>query len=183
MEDSLNSMSKAPSSKRTTDSPEESGWTVYFEDFLSKNRDSGSCSSGLGSSSWVSDAASCAACKFSDHDHVFGYSSENSCKKLTLKNNRIREVLGDDALEDTASSPVNSPKVSDLKHLDMNPRKKYDNIDSSDQEKETMSGHYSEQQTDEKNKLAFNGNDSDCMELKKRGLCLVPLSMLLNYLG
>lgn len=32
--------------------------------------------------------------------------------------------------------------------------------------------------------LGFIGSESDrCTELKKRGLCLVPLSMLVNYLG
>ena len=46
------------------------------------------------------------------------------------------------------------------------------------------SGHYSELQTDEGGELNFNGeNNIDCSELKKRGLCLVPLSMLVNYYG
>ena len=31
--------------------------------------------------------------------------------------------------------------------------------------------------------MGFIGRDSDCAELKKRGLCLVPLSMIVDYLG
>ncbi|KAF8391503.1 hypothetical protein HHK36_023808 [Tetracentron sinense] len=188
MENYLNSTSKDHSSKGTTGSPKESGWTDYFEDFLSNNKEYSSCSSGFGSS-LVSDAASCAAWKFSDKDHVAGHSSvvgsEKSCKKLSFKKSRTRRVLDDDALEDTASSPINSPKVSDFKQLDINPRKKDDNIDTS-QGKGNISGHYSELQTDEINEMGFIGRDNDCTEvteLNKRGLCLVPLSMVVNYFG
>lgn len=52
------------------------------------------------------------------------------------------------------------------------------------QGKEFKSEHYPKVQTDECG-INFNGNNNidECTELKKRGLCLVPLSMLVNYYG
>ncbi|CAL5402820.1 unnamed protein product [Camellia sinensis] len=164
MENSTTSMSKPISPKsRTVDNSddEESSWTFYFEDFLchNNNDEKSSFSSGHENPSLVSDAASAAAAKkFLDKDdQVIG---EFSCdrisdKNLSFKKRKTKGGLVNDALEDTASSPVNSPK-----------------------EKGNTSG-----QTDGRSELGIVGRDSDYTELKKRGLCLVPLSMLSNYLG
>jgi len=97
-------MSKALSSNER--SPEESGWTVYFEDFLVNNNNNEEehsyCSSRFKSSSLVSDAASLAGKKSLD---------KISSKRLSFKKRKTIGALVDDALEDTASSPVSSPKV------------------------------------------------------------------------
>ncbi|KAJ1418144.1 hypothetical protein SESBI_16103 [Sesbania bispinosa] len=167
--------------------PEESGWTSYFEDF-SKGMEPSYCSS-LGGSSLVSDAASCAAWKFSHQNHDVSCSSvrvkdsSNPSKKLCLKKTRAKQILEDDPLEDTASSPVNSPKVRDLNPTELISRK----IDDDDQLDGSMgkgfeSEHYQKLQTDDCD-FNFNGNNIECTELKKRGLCLVPLSMFVNYYG
>ncbi|XP_043693490.1 vascular-related unknown protein 1-like [Telopea speciosissima] len=182
MEDSMmSSINKAMSFKEEIDCPEESGWTEYFEDFLNDNGDNtSSCSSDFGTSSLVSDAASCAAWKFSDHQQFINdYSSmigpQKSCKKLNFKKKRARKVLlDDDDLEDTASSPCNSPKVSELSPFHMNRRKRENWVDSS-QEKGS-------QQIDERNELDFIGTETYSTELKKRGLCLAPMSLLMNHL-
>jgi hypothetical protein len=108
MENSINSMSKALSSnERTSGSPEESGWTVYFEDFLVNNNQehmtSRYCSSRFETSnSVVSDAASLIGKK---------KSMVKSSKRLSFKKRKTIGALVDDALEDTASSPLSSPKV------------------------------------------------------------------------
>uniref|UniRef100_A0A0R0JNI6 Uncharacterized protein n=2 Tax=Glycine subgen. Soja TaxID=1462606 RepID=A0A0R0JNI6_SOYBN len=48
----------------------------------------------------------------------------------------------------------------------------------------TSSEHYSDLKMDDnEHELKFNGKNIDCTDLKKRGLCLVPLSLLVNYLG
>lgn len=116
----MDSMSKALSSQaRTNESPEESGWTMYFEDFLANKEHSsspsgnyGRASYGYGSSSLVSDAASSAGRKkLVDNDHVAVLSLEKRCKKLSFKKRKTKGAVVDDALEDTASSPVTSPKV------------------------------------------------------------------------
>lgn len=114
------------SCKNPSGPDEESGWTSYFEDFSKGNiiEPSHCSSSSLGGSSLLSDAASSAAWKFkfshqyhnNNHHHVVISSSSdkgapNLPKKLCFKKARTKQISEDDPLEDTASSPVNSPKV------------------------------------------------------------------------
>ncbi|XP_047148736.1 vascular-related unknown protein 1-like isoform X2 [Vigna umbellata] len=164
MEHSLNpSMGKAVSGSGN----EESGWTSYLEDFSKGMEEQSYCSS-LGGSSLVSDAASSAAWKLSHHNHLLSYpsvrvtdSSNNISKKLRFKKTRTQQISDDDPLEDTASSPVNSPKGKGF-HSE-----RYPNL----------------LQADECD-MNFNENNVECTaDLKKRGLCLVPWSMLVNYYG
>ncbi|KAI3673786.1 hypothetical protein L6452_39916 [Arctium lappa] len=137
--------------------PEESSWTSYFEEFLCQKNDDHDQDMIMNScdhetlNSIVSDAASIvkkAVCIRDDDDHYHA-------KKLRLINKRKNKgsVImiddDDDSLEDTASSPVNSPKEKVGTCEEENKRK------------------------------VLNPN----MELKKRGLCLVPLSSLANYLS
>ncbi|XP_042041517.1 vascular-related unknown protein 1-like isoform X4 [Salvia splendens] len=125
---------------------EESGWTQYLEDF-SCNRDSF-----ISSSSMVSDAA--------------WNGSSDTIKQLNLKklNRRRKNTYEyDDALEDTASSPVHSPKgqQSNSKNF-LKPEREERNT---------------------KNIVIDNETSDQYMELRKRGLCLVPMSALINYIG
>ncbi|KAJ0983183.1 hypothetical protein J5N97_011438 [Dioscorea zingiberensis] len=184
------SISKTLISKEGTTS-EESGWTWYFEDFLASERrreeegeeddedddddDDDMHSNFVCGSSMVSDAASYAAWKSS-----VPVNTSKSCKKLSFKKRKARGVLDDDSLEDTASSPANSPKVSDLNHRVMAQRKPQDNKDISE-EKRVGNGEDAEMKSDETNELGFVERTSNCTELKKRGLCLVPLSMFVDY--
>ncbi|CAL0322556.1 unnamed protein product [Lupinus luteus] len=179
----MSSISKTSSFKNmTNESLEESGWTMYFDDFFNTNQniiEDGEYNyslsfSGVDSSSTslVSDAASLAAQKLAENFPM----SKNGNRSLSLKKRKkIRTAFVDDSLEDTASSPVNSPKVSFGNHFWKEKQKK--EIDFS-QEK----GNPSEER-DERKEFSLNEKDSECTELKKRGLCLVPLSMLVNYLG
>jgi hypothetical protein len=132
-----NSMSCKPiisssSNEKTTDhdSFEESGWTMYFEDFFAQNNEEdhnhdryehGSFSYDHDrSSSLVSDAASLVVKKSAgDHlgEQVVGLPINNNRSfkySLSFKKKRTKGALVDDALEDTASSPVNSPKVRNV---------------------------------------------------------------------
>lgn len=174
MENSLGSSVNNPlaPSKEAVDhfSSEESGWTSYFEDF-SNNIEEGYSHSSFGtSSSWVSDAASCAAW---NNNHIIACSSPKTPEKFSFKKTRTREISYDDSLEDTASSPVSSPKVADLKQMG-----------SSFQGKGGISVHISQMQKHETSGINVNGRvKNDCTDLRKRGLCLVPFSMLVNYLG
>lgn len=95
-------------------SAEESGWTIYFEDFFASEKreefgHSCTASNSVGGSSLVSDAASCAAWKFPAT--VKAGSATGSRKKLSFKKRKARGVFDEDPLEDTASSPRISPKV------------------------------------------------------------------------
>jgi hypothetical protein len=101
-------------SKETTvsDPAEESGWTSYFEDLSNHKEEGQSLCSSFDSSSMVSDAASFPPWKSSQTNHVVACSSFGALpEKLTSKKTRAEEISLDDSLEDTASSPVNSPKV------------------------------------------------------------------------
>lgn len=114
MEDSSNSsIIRAPYSKEPAPPSEESGWTVYFDDFMaSGNGESSASPNGYckESSSLVSDAASYAAWKILGSEKP--WTAPAACfKKLNFKKRKTGAVLEDDSLEDTASSPVNSPKV------------------------------------------------------------------------
>uniref|UniRef100_A0A6N2MPL6 Uncharacterized protein n=1 Tax=Salix viminalis TaxID=40686 RepID=A0A6N2MPL6_SALVM len=195
-----NSMSFKPISssssdeKITDDSFEESGWTKYFEDFLARNNNredhdvndhvSFSFDHDHGSSSMVSDAASLAVKKSSgDHlgEKVVGLPVDNRSFKynLSFKKRRSRGALLDDSLEDTASSPVHSPKVNDGMMISQyrTSTKQKDKMGVS-QDRRSASSHI-----DMRSDLGFILRGSDDTELKNRGLCLVPLSMVVNYLG
>ncbi|KAL6999350.1 hypothetical protein U1Q18_000510 [Sarracenia purpurea var. burkii] len=122
MENSMNSvncMSKPiPPNARTVDSKEESSWTFYFEELFchDKEEDSSYHSSGYEiPSSLVSDAASSVTKKFKDNDRDALLSLDKSRKNLmSFKKKKTKGVLADIddlELEDTASSPANSPKV------------------------------------------------------------------------
>ncbi|URE12739.1 hypothetical protein MUK42_22471 [Musa troglodytarum] len=133
MEESINSSTNSAScAKDGSASSEESGWTVYFEEFMAseERKAAGGFSSGVVSgSSIVSDAASCVAFDPSSPGLEV---SEEKYRKLSLKKKKKRGkgLLDDDSLEDTASSPVNSPKVTDLSFLTLNSSKKDDFRDS-----------------------------------------------------
>lgn len=99
MEESINSSSVdgAPGSKVGSASSEESGWTMYLEDFMAseeKQEAGGFYSSAVNGPSAISDAASCVA-----------------WTPLSLKKRKRKGLLEDDSLEDTAISPVSSSKV------------------------------------------------------------------------
>ncbi|KAJ6403911.1 hypothetical protein OIU84_012167 [Salix udensis] len=175
-------------SKETAVSPaeEESGWTSYFEDLSDheeeEEEDHSLCSS-FDNSSMVSDAASFPPWKSSRTNHVLGCSSIRALpEKLTFKKTRAREISLDDSLEDTASSPGNSPKVSDLRQIDMNPRKntndRYFNSSLGKIEGCGLEQHAEGVETSERCEMNFSAVKNDCIDLKKRGLCLVPFSMV-----
>ncbi|KAI3855746.1 hypothetical protein MKX03_033426 [Papaver bracteatum] len=201
------------------DHPEESGWTFYLDDdeFFPRNSienrvqpSSSSCYDDT--PSMISDADSLAPWKFMD---------STTSKKLGLLNSKknkkkINSGTNDPDMEDTASSPVNSPKVSNMKqyhHRQTNsPRQNQyedddDHIDidieystSQQRRKGSMSGdhqHFSALQLheDRNNRMDFvemrsspnnnnqsNSNPRQFTDLKEKGLCVVPLSMFVNYL-
>ncbi|ESQ42989.1 hypothetical protein EUTSA_v100159161mg, partial [Eutrema salsugineum] len=119
MESSMNNayiMSKQePTTFSSDQTPEESSWTMYFEDFFetsSSIADVGDCSS-----SSVSDAMSFVATKKTIH--VSKQEGINSSSKLDIKRTRNRDIsfgLHYD-LEDTASSPSRSPNICSMMNL------------------------------------------------------------------
>ncbi|KAH6757197.1 hypothetical protein C2S53_020919 [Perilla frutescens var. hirtella] len=149
---------------------EESGWTAYLEDFSCNNN------SFMSSSSLVSDAA---------------WNGSNSIRrlkfnKLNRSNNRRKYTYEyDDDLEDTASSPVNSPKVSTMKQMEVNHRR-IDDVASCDfLGQQSSSNNFMKHDREQRNtnNVIDNKSVDEYMELRKRGLCVVPMSALMNYIG
>ncbi|TMW80766.1 hypothetical protein EJD97_015433 [Solanum chilense] len=81
-----------------------------------------------------------------------------------------REV--DDDLEDTASSPVNSPKVSYMNELCTNSQKGKSSASIFEGRGNNISG-----QQMMTSGLNNSTKENDSTQLKKKGLCLVPISM------
>ncbi|KAL0311042.1 UNVERIFIED_CONTAM: hypothetical protein Sangu_2398900 [Sesamum angustifolium] len=102
------------------DSPEESSWTFYIQAFICENDDQISyLSSEYESPSLVSDAASSAVKKLRYNctegiEFSSGRSNRNRSvrKQNWCKKQKTELPAMDYDLEDTASSPVNSPKIS-----------------------------------------------------------------------
>ncbi|KAL5081783.1 hypothetical protein RYX36_010204, partial [Vicia faba] len=88
-------------------------------------------------------------------------------KRLSLKKRKkIKTSLVDHDLEDTASSPINSPKIFKAKGKD--------EIDQFYEEKGNTEG-----EKDERDEVGFKERDTsnEHSELNKKGFCLVPMSM------
>ncbi|KAF5728383.1 hypothetical protein HS088_TW21G00530 [Tripterygium wilfordii] len=189
MENSMNSAREGISyGERTSDHESqdlESGWTMYFEDFFNNNNSNNDqeiedldyCTHE--SSSLVSDAASSITKRFTSNDQqdVVGIpimEQRSYNRSLSFKKRKTKGGLVDDALEDTASSPVSSLKVYSMMNKLENPKEKH-SLKNCIQEKGSTTSR----------NINVHGRDSEvsCTELKKRGLCLVPLSMVLNHLG
>ncbi|KAF8090246.1 hypothetical protein N665_0482s0039 [Sinapis alba] len=145
---------------------EESGWTTYLEDFSNQYRthpedidhqDKSSCSLLDVSPSLVSDAATGA---FSSQSFPVNFPV-----KLKFGKARTKKICEDDSLEDTASSPVNSPKGN----------------------MRGMGDHQIQIQEGDEQKMRNlrEGNNSNInnLDLRSRGLCVVPISMLGNFSG
>ncbi|XVF03953.1 hypothetical protein REPUB_Repub05bG0038100 [Reevesia pubescens] len=172
----------SPNEEVADESPEESSWTMYFDDFSNNNNiymndENSSFSSDMNYQ--TSSLVSATACS-SVRRHLFG---DKSCNRLSFKKRKTKGTgLVDDDLEDTASSPANSPKVCNLvNHFDKNLMKQKDAMDISKEIKGSDSGQIDKRNDDE---LGFIGRENDgTEELKKRGLCLVPLSVVVDYLG
>ncbi|XP_010443057.1 PREDICTED: uncharacterized protein LOC104726002 [Camelina sativa] len=173
MESSMNNafiMSKLETTAFSGDqTPEESSWTMYFEDFFEASSSIvhvGDCSS-----SSISDAASCVATKKTLH--VSKQEGSNSNSMNIIKRTRNREIpFGrHHDLEDTASSPSHSPNVcSMMNHL----------LDNNTRHGGCIVG---DDTINEKRDSALQNQGGLSVALEKKGLCLVPLSMVTNYLG
>jgi hypothetical protein len=167
--------------------PGESSWTGYFVDFVmsqeekKRQEETSYCTYDQEESSMISDAASLAPAALPDR-----YKGLKKLKKKVFK-----ALDHDDSLEDTASSPVNSPKVSALSQLEFSPKRRCNARDlakgvgiCNDNRREGMDCEDGVTMMEGVRFLDHSQKGiTPCAELKDKGLCLVPLSMLLNYRG
>ncbi|KAI3515315.1 hypothetical protein L1887_14168 [Cichorium endivia] len=190
-----------------TATAEESGWTTYFEDFMVAQQQDHHNNYSVTNYDQddhhhqqqhhdhnlhhhhhhqqqqqqqhdrpqLSDAASHVDWNNTDNS-MSGHVGPKFNKKLNLfkkTSRRTREILYDDCLEDTASSPVNSPKVGS-QHMEFN-QIKVDEIIENSLEK---GGAFE----DQSNEMGFKEHNNGSTDLRRRGLCLVPLTMFVNYI-
>ncbi|XP_062079624.1 vascular-related unknown protein 1-like [Humulus lupulus] len=192
------SMSQAPTDECT---PEESSWTMYLEDFgvQNNNIDHHQSSahdliiSSSSENSLISDAGSLVAnnIKFTDNT-ARGEFELNlrlnimNNRRLSFKKRKTKEtnLVLDDSLEDTASSPVHSPKVFNLSQFGHHMKSKQNDQNNISEEiiiTGSTSGQIDHPKSVSDAQLSFIGSENDRYTLKKKGLCLVPLSMLVNF--
>ncbi|MQM07081.1 hypothetical protein Taro_039917 [Colocasia esculenta] len=177
------SKGSSPGSRDSSSSCQESRWTDYFDYFMEseKGKATSYCSSWDGSDaaegfSLVSDAASAVLAAGWKPSKTGRVDIPKGCRKLKWRH----RTLEDDALEDTASSPVSSPKVGDL--IDVNTREKDDSRYLSQGNKIASRNRFEMKGLD-LNEMDFVARVNECEELKKKGLCVVPMSMLVDYLN
>uniref|UniRef100_M1AGW3 Uncharacterized protein n=1 Tax=Solanum tuberosum TaxID=4113 RepID=M1AGW3_SOLTU len=119
----MNQSENKSSSTNEDEQQEESGWTTYLEDFslMNNQRENYDDDDNFSPNNYslLSDAASNIApwnnnnyCNINYNKLVMN--DEYSPKKLNLKKLPRNKKINDPDLEDTASSPVNSPKVSKM---------------------------------------------------------------------
>ncbi|CAI9262080.1 unnamed protein product [Lactuca saligna] len=185
-----------------TATTEESGWTAYFEDFMVAQQQDHHNNHSVTEHDYYHHQQQQYQHQHQhrdhqqqqqDHDgpllsdvasHVEWNTIDNSMsgvapkftKKLNLfkkTSRRTREILYDDSLEDTASSPVNSPKVGS-QHMGFNQIKVDDIIENSLGKRGAFE--------DQNMERGFEEHNNGSTDLRKRGLCLVPLSMFVNYI-
>ncbi|GAB4849650.1 hypothetical protein Ancab_004445 [Ancistrocladus abbreviatus] len=164
----LSKLSLSSASYSVPDDLEESGWTSYFEDSVADD-----CSEDAAFLSGC-ETVSMASQKNVDYHRVIG-AHMISCERLSSKRRKAKTRSVDDDLEDTASSPLQSPTLNDLKQLYV--KSKAMDTRSIYQDKGNAAVQAGEIG------IGFPGMDGDCSELRKKGLCLVPVSILLNYLS
>ncbi|KAI3820537.1 hypothetical protein L1987_08085 [Smallanthus sonchifolius] len=143
---------------------EESSWTFYFEEFLWQNDQKVIMNCNETLNSLAPDAISSSIIKKA------ACFQDDQTKKPMFKKRKNKGVIIDDSLEDTASSPLSCSKVT-----------YFDQVKIKNKNKKTL--HISEEKVgtceEEINKIMVSSN----IELKKRGLCLAPLSSFANYLS
>ncbi|XP_055801829.1 vascular-related unknown protein 1-like [Solanum dulcamara] len=175
---------KSSSSTNEDEQQEESGWTTYLEDFSLMNNQRETYDNdddNFGPNySLLSDASS----NISPWKHNYcntNYNQLVASKKLHLKKLPRNKKINDPDLEDTASSPINSPKVNNFKKMEINYRRK-ENCTGNFMGNEGSSRQFQEVQKVERGNVSLD-KINGYTDLKKKGLCLVPLSMLVNYHG
>ncbi|CAO2164495.1 unnamed protein product [Urochloa humidicola] len=160
---------------------EESGWTSYIDYFMETQRRSAaanpSTDDGVG-------CRSTSECSGGGCGEGGGFTRlpalvEPSMvpRRLSLKEGwrRKKKVLYDESLEDTATSPISSPKLIEMKDSDANHQKKENSCNEMPHSKKNTAGDVNGANTTTDTTIKEDGT-YDNNELRKKGLCLVPVS-------
>ncbi|KAK3120968.1 hypothetical protein QOZ80_8BG0644100 [Eleusine coracana subsp. coracana] len=115
---------------------EESGWTSYIDYFMeTQRRQEEEASSAASSSTEEEDvgrrsssqySCDCAVACSSRLPALIEPSEASRRRRLRIKKGRGKKVMYDESLEDTATSPISSPKLIELREADANHHMKED---------------------------------------------------------
>ncbi|CAO2186851.1 unnamed protein product [Urochloa humidicola] len=164
---------------------EESGWTSYIDYFMETQRRQKEASSAANSS--TDDGVGCRStseCSGGGCGVGGGFTQlpalvEPSMvpRRLSLKEGwrRKKKVLYDESLEDTATSPISSPKLIELRGSDATHQKKENSCDDISHSKKNTAGDVNGANTTTDTPIKEDGA-YDNNELRKKDLCLVPVS-------
>ncbi|XP_051218768.1 uncharacterized protein [Lolium perenne] len=168
-------------SPAATMSAGESSWAMHFADFLasSNNRQEMDHQGGGASESSFSSGFSSSFDSLGDDDDSF------------ITSDLMDEDDEDDSLQDTACSSAAGPKVTNMHDMWMKSILTMDakKMDTTQLAKYFLDAGSRQQATaGAAQEVISGGNNNDkhlyeCSDLRKKGLCLVPLSMLIDYLG
>ncbi|CAN6183589.1 unnamed protein product [Urochloa humidicola] len=179
----------------------DSSWTDYFVDFMlseeeKKRQDANFCCATEGEGEGEDDVDGSSHAEEEDSMISDAASHAPVAALLPVKYRGLKKLKKafkplnhDDSLEDTASSPVNSPNVSVVSQLELSPKRRC-NIRDLTKEAGIGDDHGREGMdcTDAAMEGVRFGDQSQtsiapCAELKDKGICLFPLSVLLHYHG
>lgn len=105
---------KSSSAATGAEEPSESGWTEYLEDYLwseIERKNSFLCCSSSGSCSWDISEGNKEKINALTPFCSVGEAILDAPNKLSFKKTTTQTIFYDDSLEDTATSPVLTPKV------------------------------------------------------------------------
>ncbi|KAL4036859.1 hypothetical protein IC575_000434 [Cucumis melo] len=168
------------SSAAGAEEQEESGWTDYLEDYFNSElveRESSFLCSSIGSCSNWDDLNNISYPNYDINYNInvgnVNYDDFPKSNNLTFKKTRTQKIFeDDDSLQDTATSPIHSPKVVDLKVRTSQENPRFDDhitIFANSTGSGRQMGKY------------YSNKEKSVYSAEKKGLCLLPFSMLLNY--
>ncbi|CAL4996474.1 unnamed protein product [Urochloa decumbens] len=168
-----------------TAASEESGWTSYINYFMETQRRQKEASSAANPSTdddvgrRSTTECSAGGCGVGGGFTRLPALVEPSMvpRRLSLKEDwrRKKKVLYDESLEDTATSPISSPKLIELRGSDGTHQKKENSCDEISHSKKNTAGDVNGATTTTDTTIKEDGA-YDNNELRKKGLCLVPVS-------
>ncbi|TKW09113.1 hypothetical protein SEVIR_6G071700v4 [Setaria viridis] len=172
-------------------SEEESGWTSYIDYFMkTQRRQKGEASLSADALS-TDDAGGCRSTSECSGDCGVGASTRLPAlvepsvvsRRLSLKEGwgKKKKVLYDESLEDTATSPISSPKLIELRDSDATHQKKDNPSDEILHSKKNTTGDVNGANTTTDTTIKEEDGAYDNNELRKKGLCLVPVSAFRVY--
>ncbi|RLN04702.1 uncharacterized protein C2845_PM13G02390 [Panicum miliaceum] len=161
---------------------EESGWTSYIDYFMeTQQRQKGEASLAAGALS--DNVGRCRSTSEYSGDCGVGASTRLPAlvepsvvsRRLSLKEGWRRKVMYDESLEDTATSPISSPKLIELRDSDANHQRKGNSCDEISHSKKNTTGDVNGANATTDTTIKEDGA-YDNNELRKTRLCLVPVS-------